>query len=77
MLGDDFLQVLSFAPQMFDLIGIGSSGCITREPLLTGLQELLRPTVIEPLGDALLAAQLSNAVFTTQSGQDDPDLLLR
>ena len=62
---------------MLDLIAVGSACGVTRKPLLAGLQELLRPTVIQALGDALLATQLSNAVFTTQSRQDNPDLLLR
>ena len=46
------------------------------KPALAGLHELLRPGVIQALGDAFLAAQLGNAVFAAQAIQHDADLVL-
>ena len=43
----------------------------------TRLHELLRPHVIQALGDALLAAQLGNAVVTAQAVPHDPHLMFR
>ena len=43
----------------------------------TRLHELLRPHVIQALGDALLAAQLGNAVVTAQAVPPDPHLMFR
>src|SRR5690606_15160395 len=50
---------------------------ITRKPLLACLEELLRPAVIEALGDTLTAAKAGDALLAAQARQDDPDLLLR
>src|SRR6476646_9413669 len=48
---------------------------VAGKPALAGLQELLGPAVVEALGDALAAAQLSDADLAAQAVQDDPDLL--
>ena len=40
-----------------------------------GHHELLRPGVIQALGDALLAAQLGDAVIAAQAIEHDPDFL--
>ena len=42
---------------------------------VAGLHELLRPGVIQALGDPFLAAQLGNAVLAAQAFQHDPDLV--
>lgn len=39
--------------------------------------EVLGPLVMGALGNALTAAQLSDAVFAAQAIQDDPDLIFR
>src|SRR5690606_36833413 len=44
---------------------------------LACLEELLRPAVIEALGDTLTAAKAGDALLAAQARQDDPDLLLR
>jgi hypothetical protein len=49
---------------------------VTRQTPLPGLQELLRPAVIEALRNTLPPAQLGNARLATQAVQDNPDLLL-
>ena len=51
-------------------------GSITAIALIAGFEELLGPTVIEVLGDALLAADLGDAVLTAKTFEDDADLLL-
>ena len=55
----------------------GLAGRIARKPLLAGSQEVLRPALMETLGDALAAALLGNAVFAAQAVEHDPDPLLR
>ena len=60
---------------MPDLIGGSLTGSVTRQALLPGLQEVLRPAVIEVLVDPLTATQLSDTVLAAQALQNDPDLL--
>jgi len=50
---------------------------ITGQSLLASFQELLRPIVIEALGDPFAPTQRSNALLTAQAGQDNADLLFR
>src|SRR5690606_26883383 len=52
-----------------------SAGGVSGEAPLAGLHELLRPGVIQALGDPFLAAQLGNAVLAAQAFQHDPDLV--
>jgi len=63
--------------QILDFIRGGGAGGVTGKPTLAGLHKLLRPGVIEALRDPLVAAQLADAVFTTQAIQHDPDLVFR
>ena len=72
----DLLQVAGLLAQIFDLVSCSSTGGIARQPLLPGLHEVLRPLVVDALGNPFAAAYLSNAVLTTQPVQDNPDLLL-
>jgi len=60
-----------------DLVAGRFTGSVACQPLLAGLQEVLRPAVIEILVDALLATQLGDAVFATQPRNHNPDLLFR
>jgi len=71
------LELLSLTPQILDLATGRSTRGVTRQPPLAGLQELLRPSVIEALRYAFTAAQLGNAGLTSQAVQHDPDLLFR
>jgi hypothetical protein len=64
-------------PQVPDLRARRLSRFVARQALLTGLQELLRPTVIEALRDAFAPAELRDAVLAAQAGEHDGDLLLR
>src|SRR5690606_36081529 len=64
------------AAQVMHFAGGRSAGCVSGEAPLAGLHELLRPGVIQALGDPFLAAQLGNAVFPAQTFQHDPDLVL-
>ena len=75
LLGDDFLQLLGLALEILDLVaGRGPRG-VAGEPPLAGFQELLRPAVIEALGNAFAPAQLGDRVLAAQAVQDDADLL--
>src|SRR5690606_39476774 len=53
-----------------------STGGVSSETALAGLHELLRPSVIQALRDAFLAAQFGNAVLTAQPIEHDADLIL-
>ena len=62
LLGDELLQGPRLSPEVLDLSRGRLSRCIPSQPLLAGLQELLRPAVIERvvkiLGRALGASLL-------------------
>jgi hypothetical protein len=45
-------------------------------PPPAGLQELLRPAVVQPFGDTFPSAELGNTGLATQAVQNDTDLLL-
>ena len=53
--------------------GTGSVAC---QAPLARLHELLRPGIIQALGDAFLAAQLGDAVFAAKALQHDSDFVL-
>jgi hypothetical protein len=74
-LSQGLLQLRGLAARPFDFIGVRFPCGITSQAFLAGLQKLLRPAVIQVLVDAFLAAQLSDAGFTTQAFQHDADLL--
>jgi len=76
-IGHQLLQCESLSAQVLHLASIRLAGCITGQPLLAGVEEFLRPAVIQALGDAFLAAKLGNAVLATKARQNNPDLLLR
>jgi hypothetical protein len=61
--------------QLFHLRRRGSSFRVAIQPALASFQKLLRPAVVQALGNALTPAQFSDAVFTPQAIQNDPDLL--
>src|SRR5690606_35442873 len=73
--GNAFLQGSGLAAQVMHFAGGRSAGCVSGEAPLAGLHELLRPGVIQALGDPFLAAQLGNAVLAAQAFQHDPDLV--
>ena len=62
---------------MLHFIGRRSTRRIARKTPLTGLHELVRPFVIDGLGDAIAPAQPRDAVLTKKAVQHDPDLLFR
>src|SRR3954462_1927955 len=55
---------------------LSGPGCIASQALLSSLQEVLRPAIVQVLRDPLAATQLGNAVLAAQTFQNDPDLLL-
>jgi len=74
--GQRRLELAGLGTQVLDLIGGGLAGSVAGDALLAGLEELLRPAIVEVLGDALLAAQLGDAVLAAQAFEHDADLLL-
>jgi hypothetical protein len=75
-LGQRLLELAGFGAERLDLIGRRLSRGVTGKPLLAGFEELLGPTVVEVLGDALFPAELGDAVLAAQAIEDDADLLL-
>ena len=73
--GKRLLEVAHLVAQVLDLTRRRLACGIARKPLLASLEELLRPAVIQTLGDPFPAAQLSDAVLAMQARQHDPDLL--
>ena len=63
------------SPWCVDCAG-GMSRRDAGKPLLTGLQELFRPTVIEVLIEPFLATEFSDAVLAAKALQHDADLVL-
>ena len=74
--GQRLLELARLGPQGLDLVGCRLARRVASEPLLAGLEELLRPAIVEVLGDAFLAAQLGDAVLAAQAFEHDADLLL-
>jgi hypothetical protein len=71
-----FLQGAGFAAQILHLAGGRGTGGVAGQAALARFHELLRPGVIQALGNAFLAAQLGNAVLAAQAIQHDADLVL-
>jgi hypothetical protein len=74
-LGDQLFHVPGVASKSRYLNRRSLPGGIARKPLLPGLQELFRLTVIQALGDPFTSAQLGDAVLATQADRHDPHLL--
>ena len=74
--GDHLLQGGRFRPQIFDFGRCRLACRVACKTVLAGLQELLRPGIVQALSNPLAAAQRGNAFFAAQTSQDDPDLLL-
>jgi hypothetical protein len=75
-IGNQLFHVAHFVAKVFDFPSAGGAFRIASQPAFAGLEELLRPAVIQALGNALAPAQLSDAAFPSQAIQNDPDLLL-
>jgi hypothetical protein len=80
---DDFQGQIS--NHLFDVAGfpaetlhLFTGGCacgITRKTPLASFQELLRPTVVEALGNTLATAKPGDPFFTVQAFQHDADFI--
>lgn len=75
--GHHFLEGQRLGTQVLNL----RAGCLARritcQALLSRLEKLLGPAIIQALGDTLSAAQLCDTVFAAKAGQDNADLLFR
>src|SRR5262249_45393409 len=77
LLGDNFLEVLRFAPKLLDLVGRRRTSSVPGKPTLAGLEKLLRPGVIHALGNAFAPAKLGDRGFAAKAIEHDADLLFR
>src|SRR3981189_2826947 len=62
-IGDHLLERRGLTPKIVDLVRGGGPGCIASQALLSSLQEVLRPAIVQVLRDPLAATQLGNAVL--------------
>ena len=73
LFGKCFLEVMHLAAQVFDLARGRLAGGMPRKPPLASFQELLRPAVLEALGDPFPTAQLGDAVLAAQARKHNLD----
>jgi len=64
------LELLRLAPEFGDFAAGCGARCVAGKPALARLQELLRPAVIQALGNALAAAQLGDRAFAALAVKD-------
>tara|TARA_R110000751_G_C13655309_1_gene468526 strand:- start:3 stop:254 length:252 start_codon:yes stop_codon:yes gene_type:complete len=76
LLRNHLFQITGLTAKVFDFVSRGRTRCVPSQPSLASLHEVLRPFVVDALGNAFTTAQLGNTVFAAQAVQDDPDLLL-
>ena len=76
-IGKRLFEVTHLASQILNLAGCRLAFGVTRQALLTGLEELLRPFVVEALRDPLAPAQLGDRILAAQSFKDNADLVFR
>jgi hypothetical protein len=74
LLGNNFFQLTRFTAKGGHLTRGSRTSRITGKPPLASFQKLLRPFIIDALGNAFTAAQLGDALLTTQSIQHNADL---
>ena len=77
LFGQGFFQRAGLGTEPLHLMAGRLARRVAGKALLAGLQKLLRPAVIQALGDTLAAAQLSYALLTAQAFEHDADLLFR
>ena len=74
LLGNNFFQLTRLATKSRHLARGGCSGGIAGKPALSSFQKLLRPFVIDALGNAFTTAKFGNGLFATQPIKDNADL---
>ena len=63
----NLLQIMGFTAKILHFVGRGSAGCVASKTPLPSLHEVFRPFVVDALGNAFTATQLSDAVFAAQA----------
>ena len=71
MLGNDFFQLEGLALEILDFAGGRRPRCVAGQAPLAGFQELLRPAVVQALGDAFAPAELGDGDLAPQAVEDD------
>jgi hypothetical protein len=74
-LGENPLQVASFTLQDDDFAGRNLTRGVARQALLPGLQEVLRPVVLQALGNPFAPTKLGDRTLPAQAVEHDPDFL--
>jgi hypothetical protein len=73
-LGNCLFEACVFLSEANRFITVGFADGISRQALLSGLQKILAPAVIQITVDAFLTTKLSDRTFTSQSIQYNADL---
>lgn len=73
--GHRLLEGRGLRPQLLHLGRGGLAGRVPGQPLLPGLEELLRSAVVQARRDPLAPAKLGDALLAAQALQHDADLL--
>jgi hypothetical protein len=74
LLSNNLFQIVGCTAQQLDLIRSRSTRSITGQPFLASLKELLRPGIVQALGNAFSSAEFSDTVLASQAIQYNPDL---
>jgi hypothetical protein len=72
--GNNFFQLTSFTTKRGYLARGSRTGRITCKPPLASLRKLLRPFIINTLGNTFTPTKFSDGLFTAQSVQHNADL---
>ena len=75
--GDDLLEIARRLAQQLHLVARGGTRRVAGQPLLAGFEKLLRPVVIQALGDTFTSPQRRDRLLAAQPFQHNADLLLR
>lgn len=70
-------ELATFRPEGLDLMCIGFALCVSRQAILAGFHEVLRPSTIEVLVDTFPETQFGGAALTAQSLNYNAYLLFR
>ncbi len=75
LLGNNLFQITRFAAKGLNLACGSRTSRITGKSTFASFKKLLRPLVIDALGNAFAAAKFGDGFFTAQTIQHDADLL--
>ena len=76
-LGNDFLEFLVLASQVFDFVAGRFADGVASKLLLARFEKVLAPPVVEVRGDALSPTEIGDTLLASKPFEYDADLLFR